>query len=114
MCPYCLTDELVQHCSINNEIREYKCNICIGTSINVSDVSSAPAAGPTSVHAVVGGAGARARPRAGYQVAAPTPAPAAAVNITSTHTREHMGNICGHCIKPFKWYNKKTRMFKLS
>merc|ERR1739842_68341 len=27
MCPYCLTDELVQHCSIDNEIREYKCNI---------------------------------------------------------------------------------------
>ena len=35
------------------------------------------------------------------------PAVAAAVNVTSTHTREHMGNICGHCIKPFKWYNKK-------
>ena len=92
MCPYCLTDELVQHYSNNSEVREYKCNKCIVISINVSDVSTPP---PIVRTEVVG--------RAGNKVSTT----AAAATTTSTHTNGHKENICGHCIKPFKCGNKK-------
>ena len=36
LCPYCLTDEIINHCNLNNIIREFKCKLCIANSDNNS------------------------------------------------------------------------------
>ena len=62
LCPFCLTDEIINHCNLNNTIREFKCKLCIANSVNNSVNINGNNSNTTSTNSPRNNGLARARP----------------------------------------------------